>query len=334
MHMAQLISIVIPVYNEGKNVDRAYCAVKAEFENRNDLDFEIIFTDNHSVDDTFERLKSIAARDLRVRVLRFSRNFGFNRSILTGYRYAQGDAAIQIDCDLEDPPAAFHEFIRLWRAGHDVVVGVRTRRVEGRIQSFLRRSFFRLLNGISDVRHEADAGDFRIVDRTILDQLRIINDPQPYVRGLITELARNQGIVAYERSRREFGESKFPSSQLIKLALDGVFAHSTAPLRIATYIGLSVALVTACVSGFYILGKILALREWPSGFATTTVLILFGISLNSLLLGIIGEYLARIYQQMRGRPPVIIEKAINTGPIDMQRIEGLTRIDRKGSHGF
>src|SRR5262245_58548185 len=128
MHMSQqLISIVIPVYNEGENVERAYNAVKAQFEGRNDLDFEIIFTDNHSVDDTFERLKCIAARDLRVRVLRFSRNFGFNRSILTGYRHAQGDAAIQIDCDLEDPPATFHEFIRLWRAGHDVVVGVRTR---------------------------------------------------------------------------------------------------------------------------------------------------------------------------------------------------------------
>jgi polyisoprenyl-phosphate glycosyltransferase len=330
----QLISIVIPVYNEGENVDRAYEAVKSEFEGRTDLDFEIIFTDNHSGDDTFERLKCIAARDLRVRVLRFSRNFGFNRSILTGYRYAQGDAAIQIDCDLEDPPTMFHEFIRLWRAGHDVVVGVRILRVEGRVHAFLRRSFFRLLNGISEVQHEADAGDFRIVDRSILDQLRIINDAQPYVRGLISELARNQGSVAYERSTREFGKSKFPSSQLVKLALDGVFAHSTAPLRIATYIGLSVALITTCVSGFYILGKMFALRDWPSGFATTTVLILFGISLNSLLLGIIGEYLARIYQQVRGRPPVIIEKALNAEPAGMRRIEDLACIEGKSSHGL
>jgi dolichol-phosphate mannosyltransferase len=255
MHMSrQLISIIVPVYNEGENVERAYRAVKGEFEGRHDLDFEIIFTDNHSIDDTFERLKVIAARDQRVRVLRFSRNFGFNRSILTGYRHARGDAAIQIDCDLQDPPALFHEFIRLWRAGHDVVVGIRTRRVESPMQASLRRAFFRFLNRISEVQHEPEAGDFRIVDRAILNQLRTINDAQPYVRGLISELAGSQGSVAYERGQREYGQSKFPRRQLVKLALDGVFAHSTLPLRIATYVGLSVALLTACVTGFYILG--------------------------------------------------------------------------------
>jgi dolichol-phosphate mannosyltransferase len=330
----QLLTIVIPVYNEGENVERAYNTVKAELESRDDLTFEIIFTDNHSVDDTFERLKRIAARDRRVRVLRFARNYGFNRSILTGYRHARGDAAIQIDCDLEDPPAMFHEFIRLWRDGHDVVVGIRTHREESGLQGFLRRSFFRILNSVSEVQHEADAGDFRIVDRSILDQLRAINDAQPYVRGLISELARNQGSVCYARARREIGISKFPSRSRFKLAFDGLFAHSTVPLRVATLIGLIVALVTSVVSGFYIVGKLLALTDWPSGFATTTVLILFGISINSLLLGIIGEYLARIYHQVRTRPTVVIEKSLNTEPDGAKAATGLLRLEGGRPHGL
>jgi len=306
-----LISIIVPVYNEEANVNRAYEAIVSELEKRQDIGFEIIFTDNHSTDATFDRLELLTARDPRVKVLRFARNFGFNRSILTGYRYAEGDAAIQIDCDLEDPPSLFHDFIDLWKQRHDVVVGIRARRQENWCMVFLRKTFYRLLDRISDTPHQIDAGDFRLVDRSILDQLRMIEDAQPYVRGLISELARNQGGVAYARDRREFGESKFPLRQLIKLGLEGVYAYSTTPLRIATYVGILIALVTSAVTGVYVLGRLISPGQWPAGFATTTVLILFGISLNGLFLGILGEYIARIYQQVRHRPTVIIEKALN-----------------------
>jgi polyisoprenyl-phosphate glycosyltransferase len=306
-----LISIVVPVFNEEENVARAYEAICAEMNKRKDVTFEIIFTDNHSTDSTFEILQDLAARDKCVKVLRFARNFGFNRSILVGYRHARGNAAIQIDCDLEDPPSLFHDFIRLWHEGHDVVVGLRTHRAENWIMAFARKAYYRFLDVISETHHQMDAGDFRLVDKSILDQIKYIDDAQPYVRGLISEFAVNQGGIAYSRNRRKYGKSKFPLRQLISLGLDGVYAHSTVPLKIATYIGLGIALSAALITGIYIVGRLLAPEDWPAGFATTTVLILFGISLNALFLGIIGEYIARIYQQVRRRPTVIYEKVLN-----------------------
>ncbi|MDP2750988.1 MAG: glycosyltransferase family 2 protein [Rhodocyclaceae bacterium] len=306
-----LISIIIPVYNEEANIAAAYEAVVKEFDVCNDIDFEIVFTDNHSTDKSFSLLSDIAKRDRRVKVLRFTRNFGFNKSILAGYRHAAGDAAIQIDCDLEDPPALFHDFIRLWRSGHDVVVGVRTRRKENIAKTIVRRSFYAVLNNLSDGIHEVNSGDFRLIDRTILDQLKIIQDPYPFVRGLVSELSINPASVSFSRNNRQFGESKFPLRHLIRLALEGVYAHSTAPLKLASYTGLIITLLMTILTGYYIIAWLLSPSAWPAGFATTTILILFGISLNALFLGIIGEYIARIYQQGRTRPSVVIEKSIN-----------------------
>ncbi len=306
-----LISVIIPVYNEEANIPMAYAAVMAELAKHDDIDVELIFTDNHSTDRGFEVLQDIAERDPRVKVLRFSRNFGFNKSILTGYRQASGSAAIQIDCDLEDPPELFHQFIRLWRDGHDVVVGVRAQREEGFWIGRARRSFYSFLNKLSETQHVMGSGDFRLVDRKILDQLRLIHDPYPYVRGLISELATRQAAVPFSRKSRQHGESKFPLRSLIRLAMEGVYAHSTLPLKLATYIGLMVSLITILVSGGYLAAWMLAPQDWPAGFATTTILILFGISLNALFLGVIGEYIARIYQQVRTRPAVIIERTLN-----------------------
>ncbi|HSX12815.1 MAG TPA: glycosyltransferase family 2 protein [Chlamydiales bacterium] len=310
----KLISVIVPVYNEEKNVQRAYDAIVKEFEKLKDLDCEMIFMDNHSKDRTFEILKEIAEKDKRVRIYRFARNFGFQRSILTGYRKARGDAAIQIDCDLQDPPSVFPEFIRLWLEGHDVVVGLRAQRPEHPFMLALRRFYYWMLNKISDVSdvpHEVDAGDFRLTDRRILDQLHTIHDAQPYVRGLISELSRNQTGVRYIRNKREFGESKFSFAQLIKMGLEGIFVYSTTPLRVATYLGILIALLTSIMIGVYAVLWIFFAKSWPPGFTTTTLLLLFGISLNAVFLGIIGEYLGRIYNQIRGRPVVVIEKEIN-----------------------
>ena len=307
----KLISVIVPVYNEEENVERAYDAIASEMKQLPDLDYEIVFTDNHSVDTTFEKLSQIATRDPRARVLRFARNFGFHRSILTGYRFARGDAAIQIDCDLEDPTTVFPEFIRLWQAGHDVVIGVRAQRVQSRSMRTLRRVYYWLSEGISEIPHEVDAGDFRLVDRSILDQLRAIDDADPYVRGLVSELAKNKAFVRYARHRREHGKSKFPLKQLFRLGLDGIFSYSTTPLRLSTYLGIVIAILATLLSGYYIGARLYYGHEWPAGFATISALILFGVSLNAIFLGIIGEYVGRIYRQVRKRPTVIIEKAIN-----------------------
>ena len=314
---AKLISIVVPVYNEEANVAAAHAAITQVFASLAPrYDFEIVFTDNHSLDATFERIAEIAKSDSRVRAVRFARNFGFQRSVMTGYRLARGDAAIQIDCDLQDPPSIFPQFLELWAQGHDVVVGIRRFRDENTLLQWGRKFYYRLLRKISSDNLMLDSGDFRLVDRSILDQLRHIDDASPYTRGLTSLLASNQTGVPYDRAVREQGQSKFPLIKLIGLAIDGFVAHSTAPLRMASFAGLLIALMTSLASVFYIVGRLFFGLEWPEGFATTTILILFGISLNAVFLGVIGEYVGRIYEQVRLRPTTVIERSINMTPPD------------------
>jgi dolichol-phosphate mannosyltransferase len=308
----RLISIVIPVYNEEANVRRAYDAVCGVFETLSDrYRLEIIFADNHSTDRTFERLAGIAQDDERVKVLRYNRNYGFQRSLMTAYRHASGDAAIQLDCDLQDPPGLFPEFIRLWEQGHDMVVGLRRNRRESRLMSASRWLYYRVLNAISEDKLTPNAGDFRLVDRSILEQLRMIDDHSPYVRGILSSLARSEAGIVYDREARLHGKSNFPVRRLVGFALSGIFGHSTLPLRMVAYIGLAMSVITFMVSFAYLIGALLFGRDWPSGFATTTILILLGIGLNGIFLGVIGEYVGRIYQQVRVRPTVVVERSIN-----------------------
>jgi dolichol-phosphate mannosyltransferase len=310
-----LISIVIPVYNEEANVRKAYEAVARVFDGlRGRYEFEVIFTDNHSADETFARIAEIAKADPRVHAVRFARNFGFQRSVITGYRLARGDAAIQLDCDLQDPPELFPKFLAEWEKGHDVVVGIRRFRDEGKYLQWGRQLYYRMLNRISSDNLMPDSGDFRLIDRSILDQLRRIDDFSPYTRGLTSVLAANQVGLPYDRIARKEGASKFPLVKLVGLAVDGFVAHSTVPLRIATAAGLIIAMLTMAASFFYLIGRLIFGMDWPEGFATTTILILFGISLNAIFLGIIGEYIGRIYEQIRVRPTTVIERYSNLSP--------------------
>lgn len=307
----KLISVVVPAYNEQDNVESVYRAVLAVFDTMPAYEFEIIFCDNHSTDETFQRLTEIATSDHRVKVVRFARNFGFNRSVLTGYRLASGDAAIQLDCDLQDPPELFPTFLELWEQGHDVVVGVRRNRQESWLLQAARRTFYRILQRISDDNIMVDGGDFRLVDRAVLDSLRAIDDADPYTRALTSLMASNQTGTPYDRKVRTAGESKYPLRQLFALACEGMIAHSIAPLRLASVFGLIVATVCILVGLFFIVLKFTGISDGPQGFTTTATLILFGIGLNAIFLGIIGEYLGRIYNQLRHRPTTVLEASIN-----------------------
>ncbi len=307
----RLISLVVPVYNEEANVDRACSALSAVFAKLPQYDVEFIFTDNHSEDATYDRLAALASGDKRIKVVRFNRNYGFQRSLLTAYRQTSGDAAIQIDCDLQDPPELIPEFLALWEKGHDVVVGLRRRRQEHPLLTLGRRTFYLMLSRISDDRITRDAGDFRLVDRSVIDRLKEVDDFNPFVRGLVSSLAARETGIAYDRARRLYGRSKFPARRLIGFAMDGIFGHSVLPLRLASYSGLLISIIVFVVSLFYIFGAMFFGRSWPSGFATMVVVTLFGISLNAIFLGIIGEYVSRIYQQVRYRPLVVVERTIN-----------------------
>lgn len=315
-----VISVVVPVYNEERNIESAYAAITDVFEALGErYELELLFTDNHSTDRSFEIIAGLAARDNRVKVLRFTRNFGFQCSILTGFRHARGDAALQIDCDLQDPPARIPDFVTAWETGADVVVGVRRSVQDPGLLRGLRRAFYWLMSRLSDDNLTSNAGDFRLLDRSILDQLRAIDDATPYVRGLVSTLARNQVSVPYERSTRTAGESKFPFLKLVGFAVDGILAHSIKPLRGAVYCGLATTGITAALIGFYLVRMFFFGAHWPEGLPTLTILILFGLSLNGIFLGIIGEYVGRIYLQVRRRPITVIERAVNLEP---ERFDG------------
>lgn len=310
------ISIVIPVYNEEDNVINAYDAVDQfmkEYEGK--YDYEIIFTDNHSEDNTFSLLQGIAKNDKRVKILRFSRNFGYQKSIYTGYLLASGDAAIQLDCDLQDPPQMIHQFIKKWEEGYAVVYGIRRKRKESWFINTTRRLFYRLISFLSTDKLPQDAGDFRLVDKKILDELRKLYDCYPYIRGLIASLGFEQIGIPYDRLERKKGKSKFRLSDYIDLAIDGMVNHSIMPLRIATYLGFVVFVATILVSLGFLVAKVFFGQSWPRGFTTIIIFISFSLGLSTLLLGIIGEYIGRIYQQVKRRPITIIDKVINLGSI-------------------
>ena len=185
-----LITIVIPVLNEVDNIRKAHDAVVGVFSSMNDkYNYEIIFMDNHSTDGTLGQLKALAAENKNVKVIRFSHDFGFQRSLLTGYRAASGDAAIQLDCDLQDPPELFEGFLKLWEKGHDVVVGIRKKRQENALIVLCRKIYYRILKKVTDADVMLDAGDFRLLDKSILDQLRSIYCAEPYVRTMSSALS-------------------------------------------------------------------------------------------------------------------------------------------------
>lgn len=308
----RLISICVPVFNEEGNIEPLYrelLPVMGRLSAK--YDFELLFTDNHSTDRTFEILESLARQDHRIRAIRFSRNFGFQRSIFTAYMNCRGEAAIQIDCDLQDPPSLIADFIEKWEQGYHVVYGVRTSRKESRWMNTTRRIFYRLIDALSEDPLPHDAGDFRLVDRRILNELRAFEDYQPYLRGTIAAIGFQQIGLSYDRAERLTGESKFSFGELFGLALDGILNHSVVPLRIATLLGSVVSVTTLLGIVGYMIGRLFLGRNWPPGFATIIILILGSLSLNALFLGIIGEYLGRIYRQVKRRPLTITERELN-----------------------
>ena len=243
--MKKKISLVTPVYNEEENIEFFYNAVLGLIDTLKDrYEFEFIFTDNHSEDRTWTILESLAKKDFQVRIIRFSRNFGYQKSILTGYLNSTGDAAIQLDCDLQDPLELIPEFLSLWEQGYKVVYGIRKSREEGFLLHSLRKLYYRLISNISDISIPVDAGDFRLVDRRILDEFHLVKDENPYLRGIIAEMGFSQVGIPYDRRARTRGKSKFRWADLWVLGMDGVLNHSILPLKILFYFGGFIFLLT------------------------------------------------------------------------------------------
>lgn len=306
-----LISIAIPVFNEEGNIDALYARLTALAEAMAaECRLEFIFTDNHSADRTWEMLSEIALRDERVKAIRFSKNVGFQRSILANYLHTSGDAILQIDADLQDPPELLKEFLALWKQGYHVVYGVRRSRPEGKLIHGFRKLGYWLIDSISEHPIPRNAGDFRLVDRKVVNALAGQRSAEPYLRGLIAGMGFKQIGVPYDRSARVAGLSKFGVTQLIKLGFTGVFNHSLVPLRLATVAGCIILSLSAIGAIYFVALKLLH-PDLPRGLASLLILVLFGIGFQSLLLGILGEYLLRIYKILRKEPIAIVQETLN-----------------------
>jgi len=322
VEMTRLISIIVPVYNEAGNIQPLFARLRPVISSiRTEFGFqvEVVVNDNCSTDDTFLQLAEVChthdPAEFEIRVHRFSRNIGFQRSILVGYRKALGDAAIQIDADLQDPPELIPTFIREWLAGHRVVYGVRRQRRENPVMSIVRKLFYRILKNVSEDDLPVDSGDFRLVDRVIIDVVCSVQDQDPYLRGLIASLGCRQKGVVYDRDARSVGESKFTLVDLAKLAFDGFTNHSIALLRLSSYCAVLVGLTMIGIICFYLFSWIVLKEELPVGFMTQTLLELGGIAAISLLFSIHGAYLSRIYRQVKPRPLAIIEEEMVIGKV-------------------
>lgn len=317
-----LISILIPCFNEEDNIRNCHARVAAVLDRLEDTEAEIIFTDNHSTDRTFALLREIAAADPRVRVFRFSRNVGYQNSVMFAYKAARGDCAIQLDADLQDPPELIPRMLDLWRQGNQVVYGIRRSLPDGPVVAALRRGFYWFIDRISADDLPRNAGEFRLTDRVILDQIRRSEDRSPYMRGMISAMGFRQVGFDYDRAARVAGQSKFPLRAMLGLAVDGLVNHSLLPLRLASTVSLLAGLLTFLVLLGYLVGKLLFGQEWPPGFATLVVLLLMSMTLNAMFLGILGEYIGRIFMQTKNINAPIVEAALNApAPVTPLRVE-------------
>ncbi len=307
----RLISIIVPTMNESGNVAALYERICEVFErDLADYDWELILTDNRSDDDTFDIVTELASQDPRVRAYRLAKNFGYQRSIFAGYLLTSGHAVVQVDADMQDPPELIPELVKRWEAGAHVVYGIRRkRRGENPLLSATRKVFYRLIDWLSEEELPRDAGDFRLVDRTIVEILRHTHDQDPYLRGSIASMGFEQVGFEYERDDRTAGETKFRFRSLVRLAVDGILNHSTRPLQLASVTSVIIVVVSILGIAGYIIGRALFGQTWPAGFVSLALLQLIGILLNAAFLGIIGAYLGRLYRQSKSAPFVVIERS-------------------------
>ena len=310
-----LLSMVLPAYNEEEVLPETYKRFTAECPKFKEfgLDYEIIFVNDGSRDSTGQILDELAGRDPRVRAVHLTRNFGHQAAISAGLTVASGNAVAIMDCDLQDPPEVLPQFIKKWQAGNQVVYAIRQKRKEWFGKRFAYWSFYRLLAAVSDLKIPLDSGDFCLMDRSAVDLLNALPERQRFVRGLRTWVGLKQVGVAYERDARQGGVPQYTLKSLVKLAMDGLVSFSSTPLRWVTRLGVASA-VAAVLIGMWVVG--VTIYEWnqhirdrtPRGWASLACVVLLMSSVQLLSLGIIGEYLARIFQEVKGRPTFLIAR--------------------------
>ncbi|MGI2295394.1 glycosyltransferase family 2 protein [Paenibacillus sp. GXUN7292] len=301
-------SVIVPMYNEEEVIEHTYLRL-SEVMKQTKAGFELIFVNDGSKDGTVQIIEKIKRNDSTVRLIDFSRNFGHQIAITAGMDYAQGQAIVVIDADLQDPPEVILRMIEKWKEGYEVVYGKRQKRKgETLFKKWTAMMFYRLLRSMTNVEIPVDTGDFRLIDRKVCDVLRGLKEKNRFVRGLISWIGFRQTSVEYVREERFAGETKYPLKKMIKFALDGITSFSYKPLKIASYVGFALSL-----GGFIYLLVVIWQRLFTetteSGWASIIAINLIFNGIILMILGVIGEYIGRIYDESKNRPLYIIRHA-------------------------
>lgn len=305
------VAVVVPCYNEEGNVEILYARLAAVFARIADVDFQIVFVDNASVDRTQELIRALAGRDPRVKAIFNIRNFGAERSGLNGFFAAPGNAVVCMACDLQDPPELIEEFVRLWRSGFKVVIGVKPQSRESRPMFLIRRWYYRTLNKISETPLIDNFTGFGLYDREVIETLRRIPDRRPYLRGLIAELGYIRAEIPFVQPKRERGVTSNNFYSLYDLAMTGVTSHSRVPLRLATMAGFVLGCLSLVVALAYLIAKLVLWNEFAMGQAPVLIGVFFFGSVQLFFVGILGEYIGAIHGQLHPRPWVIERERLN-----------------------
>jgi glycosyltransferase involved in cell wall biosynthesis len=321
-----LVSILVPFYNEEEVVGQFYRSITRLIDNYTEARFEIVSVDDGSRDNTLARLQEVAAIDPRFRIIELSRNFGKEAALTAAIDAALGDAIIPMDADLQDPPDLVGMMISEWRAGADVVLA---RRCDRRVDSFLKRKtaawFYQLHNRICSIAIPENVGDFRLMNRAAVDALRRLPEEQRFMKGLFAWVGFRTKVVEYTRQNRTAGKSKFSGWRLWNFALDGITSFSTAPLRVWTYIGLVIAIVAFSYAAFIVIRTLINGVDVP-GYASLLVAVLFIGSLQLISIGILGEYIGRVYLEAKRRPKYVIRKMYGTAGKNVRSKKEITKL--------
>lgn len=306
-----LISIVVPMYYEEKVADECYKRLKKVMVDNN-INYEFIFVNDGSKDRTFEILSKIAEQDKNTKIISFSRNFGHQIAVTAGVDKAKGDAVVVIDADLQDPPELIPKMIDLWSEGYKVVYAKRKKRKgESFFKLFTAGMFYRILDKMTDIDIPLDTGDFRLMDRDVVNVLKTMKENNRFVRGMVSWVGFKQTPIEYERDERFAGETKYPLKKMIKFASDGIISFSAKPLKLMGSLGIFCVSISLIIFLYALIRKLTNDVNVVSGWASimTAVTFLGGVQLLSI--SVLGEYIGRIYDESKGRPLYIIEKEVN-----------------------
>ena len=306
------ISVIIPMYYEEEVAEECYKRMTSVLQNIENYDYEIICINDGSRDKTLSILENLAIRDKRLKVLSFSRNFGHQCAVTAGLKYVTGDAIVIIDADLQDPPELIPEMLKLWEAGNDVIYGKRkTRDGESVFKLFTAKIFYKTLNALSDVEIPKDTGDFRLVDRKVVDTINSLPEHNKFLRGLFSWVGYKQIPFQYERKERFAGKTKYPLKKMLKLASDGIISFSTKPLKIVGGLGILSIVISFILLIYALISYIFKLNNLSAGWTSLMLGITFFAGVQLLSLWIMSEYIARIYDESKKRPQYIVDKKIN-----------------------